>query len=85
MTGRVLARLARAVAALAALVVLVAGVPAGLRAHAARTDRAALRAEYHAYLQAEKADPLWDGETDRDLEQLYLDLLHRQPQPATTG
>ncbi len=56
-----------------------------LRAHAARADRTALKAEYHAYLEAESADPLWDGETDRDLEQLYLGLLRRQARHANAG
>ena len=36
---------------------------------------AAVRAEYEAYLRAESADPLSDGETDRDLERLYTYLL----------
>ncbi|ONH60459.1 hypothetical protein CcI49_11560 [Frankia sp. CcI49] len=39
-----------------------------LRAYARAGDRAALRAEYQAYLRAERADPFWDGTTDPDLE-----------------
>jgi nucleoid-associated protein YgaU len=46
-----------------------------LRAHATAGDRVAVRSEYEAYLRAEAADPLADGETDRDLERLYLYLL----------
>ncbi|ORT53039.1 hypothetical protein [Frankia sp. KB5] len=46
-----------------------------LRAHAANGDPDALKAEYRAYLRAEKAEPYWDGDTDRDLETLYRTLL----------
>ncbi|MCK9895032.1 SARP family transcriptional regulator [Frankia sp. AgB32] len=53
-----------------------------MRAYAQAGDRSAIRAEYHAYLRAERADPLWDGETDRDLEELHHSLL-RQPLPPT--
>nr|MDT0666068.1 hypothetical protein [Micromonospora sp. DSM 115978] len=45
-----------------------------MRAHAAARDRAAVKTEYHAYLRAEQADPLWDGDTDRDLESLHNQL-----------
>ncbi|EFC82841.1 bacterial transcriptional activator domain-containing protein [Parafrankia sp. EUN1f] len=45
-----------------------------LRAYARAGDRAALRAEYQAYLRAEHADPFWDGDTDRDLEILWQHL-----------
>jgi DNA-binding SARP family transcriptional activator len=46
-----------------------------MKARAAAGDRRAVRAEYEAYLRAENADPMADGETDRDLERLYLDLI----------
>jgi DNA-binding SARP family transcriptional activator len=52
-----------------------------LRAHAAAGDRAAVKAEYHAFLRAEQADPLSDGDTDRDLEALYHRLT-RRPAPG---
>jgi hypothetical protein len=45
-----------------------------MRARAAANDRTGLRTEYEAYLRAESADPFYDGETDRDLERLYLQL-----------
>ena len=45
-----------------------------MRARAATGDRTGVRAEYEAYLRAENADPLADGETDRDLEHLFLQL-----------
>jgi hypothetical protein len=48
-----------------------------MRARAHDGDRAATRAEYEAYLRAESADPLCDGETDRDLERLYAQLVQR--------
>ncbi|WP_261570536.1 AfsR/SARP family transcriptional regulator [Frankia gtarii] len=51
-----------------------------LRAHAATGDTDAVKAEYRAYLRAEQAEPYWDGGTDRDLENLYLQLLR----PDTT-
>jgi LysM repeat protein/DNA-binding SARP family transcriptional activator len=50
-----------------------------LRAHAAAGDRTAIRAEYHAYLRAEQADPLYDGDTDRALERLAHDLMRQDP------
>jgi len=50
-----------------------------MRAAAANGDRAAVKAEYEAYLRAEQADPLWDGETDQDLLHLYQQLLHPRP------
>ncbi|WP_165485497.1 hypothetical protein, partial [Protofrankia symbiont of Coriaria ruscifolia] len=45
-----------------------------MRTHAAAGDRAAVTAEYHAYLHAEQADPLTDGDTDRDLATLHHQL-----------
>lgn len=48
-----------------------------MRAHAAAGDTDAVKAEYRSYLRAEKAEPLWDGETDRDLEALHHKLTHR--------
>src|SRR4030095_10601390 len=45
-----------------------------MRAHAAASDRRAVRTEYHAYLRAERADPFWDGDTDPALEQLHQQL-----------
>jgi hypothetical protein len=56
-----------------------------LRARAATGDRAAVRAEYEAYLRAENADPLADGETDRDLELLYLQLMRTPPTHDNRG
>ncbi len=47
-----------------------------MRAHATAGNRAAVKAEYQAYLRAERADPLWDGATDLDLEALYHQLTH---------
>jgi hypothetical protein len=55
-----------------------------IRIAAATAGRAAVTAEYQAYLRAERADPFYDGETDRDLRQLYQQLLrtsHRQREP----
>ncbi len=46
-----------------------------LRAHSATGDTDAVKAEYRAYLRAEQAEPYWDGGTDRDLENLYRQLL----------
>ncbi|WP_322768851.1 hypothetical protein [Frankia sp. Cr1] len=37
-------------------------------------DHHAVTTEYHAYLHAEQADPLSDGDTDRDLETLHHQL-----------
>ncbi|WP_195905322.1 SARP family transcriptional regulator [Parafrankia elaeagni] len=48
-----------------------------MRAHAAAGDTAAVKAEYRSYLRAEKAEPLWDGDTDRELEALHHNLTHR--------
>jgi DNA-binding SARP family transcriptional activator len=55
-----------------------------MRAAATVGDRAGVRAEYEAYLRAEQADPLWDGETDRDLQLLYQELA-RPPRRAAAG
>ncbi|WP_347177007.1 bacterial transcriptional activator domain-containing protein [Parafrankia sp. EAN1pec] len=49
-----------------------------MRAHAAAGDPDAVKAEYRSYLRAEKAEPLWDGETDRDLEALHYKLTRRR-------
>ncbi|MCM3920271.1 bacterial transcriptional activator domain-containing protein [Frankia sp. AiPs1] len=51
-----------------------------LRAHAATGDTDAVKAEYRAYLRAEQAEPYWDGDTDRDLENLYRQLLRPHPE-----
>jgi DNA-binding SARP family transcriptional activator len=53
-----------------------------MRAYAETGDRSAVRAEYHAYLRAEQADPLWDGDTDPDLENLHRTLLRQPAQHA---
>ncbi|WP_241840154.1 SARP family transcriptional regulator [Frankia sp. CcI49] len=50
-----------------------------MRAHAAAGDTDAVKAEYRSYLRAEKAEPLWDGDTDRELEALHQRLAHRGP------
>ncbi len=51
-----------------------------MRAAAAAGDTTAVKAEYDAYGRAEQADPLYDGDTDRDLQRLYQELLqpHRR-------
>jgi hypothetical protein len=47
-----------------------------MKARAANHDLRGLREEYDAFRRAELADPMTDGETDRDLEGLYVDLKH---------
>jgi DNA-binding SARP family transcriptional activator len=49
-----------------------------MRAAAAAGDRPAVKAEYEAYLRAEKADPFYDDETDPDLQRLHQQLLHQR-------
>jgi hypothetical protein len=49
-----------------------------MRGRAAAGDRAAVRTEYDAYLRAEQADPFYDGDTDRDLEQLFHTLTRER-------
>ncbi|MBL7487434.1 hypothetical protein I6A60_24740 [Frankia sp. AgB1.9] len=46
-----------------------------LRAHAANGDPAAVTADYHAYLRAEQADPLNEGDTNSDLAHLHRHLV----------
>ncbi|WP_239309761.1 LysM peptidoglycan-binding domain-containing protein [Frankia sp. Cj3] len=57
-----------------------------LRAHAHAGDTDAVKAEYRAYLRAEAADSFWDGETDRDLEALHLNLIRASSvRPSDSG
>ncbi len=56
-----------------------------LRAHAAAGDTDAVKAEYRAYLRAEAAEPYWDGDTDRDLENLYRQLLRTNSAQCDTS
>jgi nucleoid-associated protein YgaU len=53
-----------------------------MRAAATVGDSAAVKAEYDAYRRAEQADPFYDGDTDRDLQRLYQELLHPRRRAA---
>lgn len=55
-----------------------------MRARAATGDLSAVRAEYEAYLRADNADPLTDGQPDRDLERLYLNLSRVEARSSQT-
>jgi hypothetical protein len=46
-----------------------------MKARAAAGDIDGVRAEYDAYMRAELADPLYDDEPNRKLEQLHQDLV----------
>ena len=52
-----------------------------MRARAAKGDHRGLREEYDAFRRAELADPMTEGETDRDLEGLYIDLKRAGQRP----